>query len=58
MTNCIDIGNLCVGCGRDTEYGTGLFVNRINAEVMWNVNDEFSIYADGFMCYECQEIDN
>ena len=58
MSTCIDIGTLCVSCGRDTEFGTGLFVNRICAEVMWNVNDEFSIYADGFMCHECQEVDD
>ena len=26
-----DIGSLCVGCGEDTKFGSGRFVNRIPA---------------------------
>ena len=25
----IDIGDLCTYCGKDTSFGSGLFVNRI-----------------------------
>ena len=41
----INIGDKCVGCHEDTQFGSGRFVNRIPAE-----NDEY----EGYLCFECQ----
>ena len=41
----IDIGHNCIGCHKDTRFGSGRFVNRIPAE-----NDEY----EGYLCEECQ----
>jgi len=40
----VDIGNLCIECGKDTSIGSGLFVNRVPAD-----NGE----VDGYLCREC-----
>ena len=40
----IDVGNNCIHCGRDTSFGSGLFVNRIPAD-----DGE----KDGYACPEC-----
>lgn len=55
--NFVDIGNLCVDCGRDTTFGSGLFVNRIPSDRTWNVNDEFEVDVDGWLCCECAELE-
>jgi len=52
--NILDIGSLCVECGRDTKFGSGLFVDRIGSDKIWSVNDEFEIHVDGYLCPECQ----
>lgn len=51
---CIDIGSLCTHCGRDTSYGSGLFVNRIASDAEWQTQYDFTIWVDGYMCSECQ----
>tara|TARA_R110001632_G_scaffold99473_1_gene206272 strand:+ start:992 stop:1225 length:234 start_codon:yes stop_codon:yes gene_type:complete len=38
----------CIGCARDTSFGSGLFVNRIPAD-----NDE----KYGYLCPDCQSMD-
>lgn len=40
----ISIGEKCIGCHKDTSFGTGLFVNRIPADD--------GVYV-GYMCVEC-----
>ena len=39
-----DIGDKCTHCGKDTSFGSGLFVNRIPS-----TTDE----ETGYMCPEC-----
>lgn len=46
-----NIGDHCTGCGRDTSYGSGLFVNRIPSE--WQ-RDESSPVISGYLCPDCQ----
>lgn len=41
----IDIGDNCIECGRDTSFGSGLFVNRIPAD---------DGRSTGYLCPECQ----
>jgi len=43
-----DIGDLCIECGEDTAFGSGLYVNRIPAD------DGKQI---GYLCPECQSIE-
>ena len=40
-----DIGDKCTHCGKDTSFGSGLFVNRIPST---------TDAATGYMCPECQ----
>ena len=63
----IDIGNLCTNCGRDTSFGTGLFVNRIPSGaggrlvLGWQTYHEdgvvIEVEVDGYLCPECQMIE-
>lgn len=58
MTVTIDIGQCCVGCGRDTSFGSGLFVNRFGADAEWTIesscsDNRFVVSVDGWMCAEC-----
>lgn len=46
-----DIGDRCVECGRDTSLGSGLFVNRVPAEV----DDGSGGTVEGYYCPECLE---
>ena len=41
----MDIGNRCVNCGRDTSFGSGLFVNRIPADADYesDINDDRTV---------------
>lgn len=55
-----DIGNRCVHCGRDTSFGSGLFVNRIPADSTCEALDKDGKiifkegeYRDGYACPEC-----
>ena len=55
-----DIGNRCVHCGRDTCFGSGLFVNRIPADATCEALDsdgkiifKEGEYRDGYACPEC-----
>lgn len=60
----LDIGDLCTNCGRDTSFGTGLFVNRIpssaDARVTlgWQTFNEdgptVHFQVDGYLCPVCQ----
>ena len=68
----IDLGELCTHCGRNTEWGSDLFINRIpsdsDAEVhlqgidtdVWlDMDDSASVIAVtvvGWMCVECQSL--
>jgi hypothetical protein len=58
----MDIGNRCVNCGKDTSFGSGLFVNRIPADADYesDINDEQGNpifaegeYRDGYLCPDC-----
>jgi len=51
----VNVGDLCVYCGRSTAFGAGLFVNRIGADSEWRTMDDVSVWVDGWMCAECQE---
>lgn len=53
----IDVGSICVDCGKDTSMGSGLFVDRIPSDKVWSVNQIFNIEVDGYLCRECQLID-
>lgn len=53
----IDVGSICVGCGRDTCIGSGLFINRIPSDKIWSVNQSFDIEVDGYLCRDCQLVD-
>lgn len=54
---CIDIGSMCVDCGRDTSMGNGLFVDRLPSDKTWSINDQFEIEVDGYLCRDCQLLD-
>ena len=41
----VNIGQKCVVCHEDTQFGSGRFVNRIPAE-----DDKY----EGYLCFECQ----
>ena len=58
----MDIENRCVNCGKDTSFGSGLFVNRIPADADYesDTNDEQGNpifadgqYRDGYLCPDC-----
>tara|TARA_R100000306_G_scaffold59357_1_gene58321 strand:+ start:683 stop:928 length:246 start_codon:yes stop_codon:yes gene_type:complete len=53
----IDLGNRCTSCGKDTSFGTGLFVNRIpsdaDAELVLS-GKTYHVTVEGYMCIECQ----
>ena len=56
----VDIGNLCTTCGRDTTFGSGLFVNRIpsdgfDATLVLHTGREIEVTVEGYMCSECEE---
>lgn len=53
----IDVGSMCVDCGKDTSVGSGLFVDRIPSDKIWSINDLFEIEVDGYLCRDCQLID-
>lgn len=53
----IDIGDICVDCGKNTTFGSGLFVNRIPADKSWIVNESFEIQVDGYLCPVCQSLE-
>ena len=44
----INIGDNCTHCGRSTEFGSGLFINRIPSETE---------REEGYMCPECQLVE-
>ena len=56
-----DIGDKCVYCGRETGMGTGLWIDRIPANVdsstcqEWLQGWEIVQYVDGYLCRECLE---
>ena len=58
----MDVGNKCVCCGRDTSFGTGLFVNRIPADADYESEYGGKIvfkegqYRDGYLCPECSAL--
>ena len=63
MSNTMDIGNRCVCCGRDTSFGSGLFVNRIPADAEYEsfyageqVFKEGQ-YRDGYLCPDCSQLE-
>jgi len=55
----IDIGNLCTHCGKDTSFGTGLFVNRVpsgaEGRLILDGGDDVTmdVTLEGYMCPEC-----
>jgi hypothetical protein len=52
ITRCtIHIGETCVECGKACDFGTGLHVNRIPAELP---AQEYGTTLDGYLCAECQ----
>ena len=53
----IDVGSMCVDCGQDTDFGSGLFIDRIRSDKIWSINDRFEIEVDGCLCRNCQLID-
>jgi hypothetical protein len=53
----IDVGSMCVDCGKDTSLGNGLFVDRMPSDKIWSINDRFEIEVDGYLCSDCQLID-
>ena len=57
----IDIGSLCVHCGKDTAFGHSdmLFVDRISADTDLLDSDGKPIgVKEGYMCRECQFVDD
>jgi hypothetical protein len=68
----IDIRDLCTHCGRNTAWGSDLFINRIpsdsDAEVhlqgidheVWPEMDDsasvVNVTVTGYMCVECQSL--
>jgi len=50
----IDIGDKCTSCGRDTSFGSGLFVNRVPSGAY---DEERGVEITGYMCIECQTAD-
>ena len=59
----LDIGDKCTHCGRDTGIGSGLWVDRIPANVDssscqdWLEGWEIVHNVDGYLCRECLEED-
>jgi len=53
----INVGSMCVDCGKDTSMGSGLFVDRIGSDKIWSINDRFEIEVDGYLCRNCQLLD-
>jgi hypothetical protein len=53
----INVGSMCVDCGKDTAMGSGLFVDRIGSDKIWSINDRFEIEVDGYLCRDCQLLD-
>ena len=65
----VDIGDLCTHCGRDTSFGSGLFVDRIpssgDGELFLadtTLNPEgpdvtVDVGVEGYMCHECQRVE-
>jgi len=56
----VDIGDRCTHCGRDTSFGSGLFVNRIPsggfaAMLVLDIGIEIPVTVDGYMCPDCQD---
>lgn len=51
----VDYDQRCVQCGRDTAFGSGLFVNRISAQTEFERDDGVIEVRDGYLCPECQE---
>lgn len=45
----------CVSCDRPTDFGSGLFVNRILASHGVSLPDGTYEERDGYMCVECSE---
>jgi hypothetical protein len=60
----IDIGNLCTHCGKDTSFGTGLFVNRVpsgaEGRLILDGGDDVTmdVTLEGYMCPECLKEDD
>ena len=58
----MDIGNRCVNCGKDTSFGSGLFVNRIPADADYHSEYNGAIvfsegeYREGYLCSECSAL--
>ena len=65
MSNSVDVGDLCIYCGRSTAPGSGLFVNRIptfsnereqvNSDLAAQYPDATTF--DGYYCPDCQSED-
>ena len=59
----VDIGDLCTHCGRDTSFGSGLFVDRIpssgNGELYLAEKTilRMDVDVEGYMCHECQRVE-
>lgn len=53
----INVGSMCVDCGKDTDVGSGLFIDRIRSDKIWSINDRFEIEVEGCLCRNCQLID-
>lgn len=49
----MDVGNKCVSCGRDTSFGTGLFVNRIPADAEYESEYGGKIVFKDRVHYKC-----
>jgi hypothetical protein len=60
----IDIGNLCTHCGKDTSFGTGMFVNRVpsgaEGRLILDGGDDVTmdVTLEGYMCPECLKEDD
>ena len=53
----VDLENLCTFCGKDTSFGSGLFVNRIPSDAdakLTLYGGRYHITVEGYMCIECQ----
>ena len=48
------VGDYCTGCGCNTAYGYGSFVNRIPSE--WQ-RDAASPVLRGYLCADCQAVE-
>ena len=65
MPATINLGDRCTYCGRDTSFGSGLFVDRIPSGsdgrlALSGGDDEeeeiLFVTIEGYMCVECQAI--